>query len=446
VAEPGDATNDATIWFGSMFPTGAPDARDFGVPYERGFLVAREDFARTAGGLPDVDGGATSRPVGIVACDDTDDPQGVARHLVEIGAPAVVGFATSAETIDLATSVFLPNHVLVVVANGGSPLVGKIPDSPGDPRMVVRTTAELYAMSVPLARLVPQVFEPYARRKGWLRAGTALRVALLRRDTLTHISLGEDITSSLQFNGASAIDNGPNFREFIVHSTDDPVHTADVVERLVQFAPNVILFIGSDAFVSAFFEPMESLWPSGRAFRPLYAIDTDIAGPALGAWIDRRPDVRGRFFGMYGPLQTKANLRFSARYNEGLSTAVPYTMTPSPSFDAFYMLAYAAFAAGTGLPTGPELASAMGNLVPPGIPAEVGARDIPGVLDLLREHRRVDLEGAATNLDLNRRTGDVVSDAVLHCMRRVGGSLQSLEIPVKYDASAGRWSGALSCP
>jgi branched-chain amino acid transport system substrate-binding protein len=149
---------------------------------------------------------------------------------------------------------------------------------------------------------------------------------------------------------------------------------------------------------------------------------------------------------MYGPLRTPANLRFSARYNEGLASPTSYTMTPSSSYDAFYLLAYAAFAAGHEPLTGPALVRAVGKLVPPGIPMDVGAAHILDVFRLLREGRGVDLMGAATSLDIDPRTGDTKSDAILHCMHDVRGTLEEQELPVVYRAQTGKWSGELACP
>jgi tRNA A-37 threonylcarbamoyl transferase component Bud32 len=445
LAEPAAVDDDRTIWLGSMFPTGAPGADQNGQIYERGVALAREDFARVSRGVPLADGVGDPRPLGVVACDTSRDPDAAARHLVDdVAVPAIIGFSSSQKLIELASSLFLPRGVLAT--SDGSSYVSTIPHPPGSERMVWRTTMDFWGVNRPAGLLVPQLLEPQLRAREVIARGEAMRIALVREDSLTGLSSSDSIQSTLIFNRKTSLENGPNFEEIIV-SPDAPSH-ARAVATLLRLRPHVVFFSAGDDDLRATLLPLEDAWPRATAFRPAYLQDTTLGGRGLTALLEKHPDARRRIFGMYGPLRTPANLRFTRRYNESAETKLPYTMVPGSAYDAFYVLAYAAFVAAEAHPSGPALARAIPRLLPPGEPIEVGAGKIFAVLDALRQGRNVDLAGTATTLDFDLATGDAMGDVLLDCERfsPERGALEAEEIPVVYRASSRTWSGRVECP
>ena len=109
LATPASLASDDTVWFGAMFPTTGLASAGYGKPAMEAVDLGRRDFNETVGGLPPARPGGPKRPIALVACDDTEEPDRVAAHLVnDVGVQAILGFARSKEVLDLAESLFLP--------------------------------------------------------------------------------------------------------------------------------------------------------------------------------------------------------------------------------------------------------------------------------------------------------------------------------------------------
>jgi hypothetical protein len=311
---------------------------------------------------------------------------------------------------------------------------------------VWRTTMDFWGVNKPAGRLVTQLLEPQLRARGAIGKGEPMRVALVREDSLTGLSSSDSILSTLVFNGKTALANGHDFEEIVV--TTDATSHARATETLLRLRPHVVFFSAGDEDLRGVLLPLEDAWPKGASPRPIYLQDTTLGGRGLLALFAAHEGARRRTFGMYGPLTTEANLRFTKRYNESATAKLAYTMVPGSAYDAFYVLAYAAFVAPEAHPTGPSLARGIKRLLPPGEPIEVGAGKIFGVLDALRRGRNVDLMGAATTLDFDPATGDAMGDVLLDCERwsKVTETFEAEEIPVLYRAATQTWSGRVECP
>jgi len=127
---------------------------------------------------------------------------------------------------------------------------------------------------------------------------------------------------------------------------------------------------------------------------------------------------------------------------------VTLTINPSPTYDAFYLLAYATFALGDAPVKGPALARAFDRLLPPGEPIEVGPTSMFDALSALAAGRTIDLDGAASHLDFDRTKGEAPSDFSLNCaaVDEHGRAHGEVESGVHYRAREGRLEGTLRCP
>jgi hypothetical protein len=101
-----------------------------------------------------------------------------------------------------------------------------------------------------------------------------------------------------------------------------------------------------------------------------YAIFPAGFAPEVFSFLGTNKERRGRYFGLATPSVTVPNAQFTTRYNEVFSEKVTLNINPSESYDGMYLVAYAAAVAGEHV-TGPDLARAMGRLVPPGKPIEL---------------------------------------------------------------------------
>jgi serine/threonine-protein kinase len=451
VAEPGDLGSDTTVWLGAMFPLTGDDAQSFGKREFQAVDLARSDFAQMLRGTNARAEAGDVHPIGIVACDDSVDAARAARHLVdEVGVPAVIGFRTSKEVIDLATSLFIPRGVLTFAALNTSPIITSLPRAPGQPRMVFRTTYSSAEAAAPIGMLVAGVLEPQVRAlPGAVRAGAPLRVALLRQDDAAGLGFADALFRMLRYSGRSALENGSSYREMAYPFDTGGAASPDfdaIAAKLASFAPHVIVHFGADEAFLRVVDPLERAWTE-RSFRPRYLKPTALP-PSVLEWIGTGAERRRRFLSVTTASSTSANARFVDRYAAAYAESVTRTFAPNSSYDAFYVLAYATHALGSEPVTGANLARAIGRLLPPGRPIDVGPGGIFDALNTLSSGGNIDLNGAAGRLDFDLESGEEPIDLAVLCVRRSddGATNESVESGLVYDASARVLRGAMSCP
>jgi serine/threonine protein kinase len=446
-ADPRALAADDTIWIGAMYPLTGDAAKNYGATELDGVDLARRDFAEILGGVTAASGAGHARPLGLVACDDAVDAERAARHLVDdVRAPAVIGFRVSEEVVRLAPSVFLPKGVLTVSAINASPMITAIPHPPGTPRLVWRTMYTTAQFARPLAAFVGDVLEPRVRKSG---VSVALRVAFVRVKTISELALSDALLGTLTFNGKTALMNGTSFREIVL---DDPLSSAKVdyegaIQSLVAFAPHIVVFDSGDALMKTVLLPLEARWPSG-APRPLYADATPLPPETL-AYVGTSAERRRRFFALTNVSTTAANARLVTHFNETYGAEkVTRTKVPNSSYDAFYVVAYAALSLGDAPVDGASLSAAIGRLTPPGKPIDVGPLGILEGFGALRGGERIDLNGSIGGLDFDPKTGEAPIDMAVLCIGvdHLGRANEAIESGLVYETRVGKLTGAMSCP
>jgi hypothetical protein len=447
LASPESLASDDTVWFGAMFPVTGPASRGYGRPAVEAVDLGRRDFNETVGGLPPVRPGGPRRLIGLVACNDADEPARVAAHLVDtVGVPAILGFARSKEVLDLAESLFIPRGVLALATNTAS-MLSSIPHAPGEPRLVWRTTTSAEMVVPPTVTMLAQLVEPELRAApGVLDPGEPIRVAMVRVNNASGLSYADRYISTLRFNGKSVAENGAAFLQATIPddvSGKNVEELARVAATIVAFAPHVVLDASAG---SEFVEAVERAWPKGARFRPRYVLGT-LTDPDLARVVERDPEARKRIFGLDTRSDTAVIAKFVMRHNEVFpatkTTATEGTFAP---YDSFYVLAYAAAALGQQPVTGLGLARSIRRLSPPGEPVEVGPAGLYGALATLAAGKNIDLEGTTTTLDFNPETGDATATFSVYCLARVGGSTRAIESGLYFDGKTGSLAGALHCP
>jgi branched-chain amino acid transport system substrate-binding protein len=445
-AAPGDATNDTTIWIGTMFPLTGDDAKGYGTREFRAVDLARADFAQMLAGANARPHGG--RPLALVACDDAADPQRALHHLVDdVGVPAVIGFRSSNEVIEAATSTLVPRGIMGVAALNTSPMITSLPRSPGGPRMIWRTTFSAAEMALPIAQIVPDLLEPELRaQKGALAKGEPLRVVLLRQDDAAGLGFADVLYHALNFNGHPALENESSYKELVYVPGGDAAKLDGLADSLVAFAPHVVIHFGGDEPFMAVVQRVEKAWPAGSA-RPRY-LKAGALAPDVVAFIGGSAERRHRFLGLTSESTTEANARFVARYNAAYADHVTRTFSPNSSYDAFYLVAYAALALGDAPVTGVALSGAVSRLVPPGRPIDVGPSAIFDGMNELASGQNIDLNGATGLLDFDLATGDAPVDLAVICadVDARGVSTNVRESGLVYEGASRSLRGAVRCP
>jgi branched-chain amino acid transport system substrate-binding protein len=135
-------------------------------------------------------------------------------------------------------------------------------------------------------------------------------------------------------------------------------------------------------------------------------------------------------------------------YNESSAQKVSRSVSPNASYDAFYVLAYAAYAGSEASVTGPTLARGVARLVPPGVPIEVGPTQALEAIATLQRGGNIDLEGATGKLDFDLARGEAPVDFAVLCMAppEKDRGAENVESGATYDATTKDLRGALACP
>jgi branched-chain amino acid transport system substrate-binding protein len=449
LAEPGDANDDRTIWIGAMFPRTGDDGDNFGRSNTNAVALARRDFQEVTRGIPMTSGDAPPRPLGVIACDDATDARASATHLADaLGVSAVIGFKSSAEAIELARDIFVPRGVMVVATNP-SAQVTQVPQPRDTPRLVWRTAPVSTLKALPAARVVSELIEPRLRSSGAVGGGEPIRVAFVRQKNQFGLSMAEAIAKNLSFNGKPALANGENFAQIVYDDPNLPAAAPDygpVVQQLLKLAPHVIVYAGAEELVANVFAPVErSVRASAR--HPYWVSVTNLLGKPLYSFLANDGERRRRFFGVSAPENSPANAQLAMHYSSEFAP-IDVNDTPAAAYDAAYLIAYAAYAAGGGPATGRALAGALGRLLPPGTPIDVGPTHIFEAIDALRRSERIDLSGADTRLDFDLASGETTVDLVIQCfgVDPRGYARDAIESGMTFDASSGRLRGDLRCP
>ncbi len=294
LAQRGDVENDETLWFGGLFPTTGEDATNF-ASQMRALDLARQDFAGALGSSASRTGELHTRPIGVVLCDETVDATRAAGHLArDVEAPAVVGFRSAQTALTTIPGVFLPNHVLSFVTISQAADLNRIPEPPGEPRLVWRSTLDSSDMAAPLAALLSDVVEPRIKgagagrgeqRGGDRERAKATRVAIVRWSGGSR-GFAEAAFHALRFNGKNALENGDDFRQFVFDEEAAGVAT-DVVDKLLGFRPNVVFALGA-GFASKVMLSLEEGRGGGETGRPTYLIPSADFGPQVSAFVRTR--------------------------------------------------------------------------------------------------------------------------------------------------------------
>ena len=450
LAEPGDANDDRTIWIGAMFPRTGAEGDSFGRADINAVELARRDFLETTRGIPGHGADDAPRPLGVIACDDTKDEKGSARHLAsDVGVPAVIGFRTSQESIELSRDVFVPQGLFVASVDH-SAQVTQVPQPRDGPRLVWRTVPSSTLSTIPAARLVSDLLEPRLRKAGIVTAASPMRVAFLRQNNQYGLATAEVMGKNLSFNGRPAHANGESFVQLVYEQAKASAPRPDfavIVSQLLALAPHAILYAGEDELVSTVFAPVERDWPA-KAPRPYWVSVSPLVGDSFFAFLGTNVERRRRFFGITTPETSPANAQLAMHYSSELGDKVTVNDTPASAYDAAYLLAYAAVVAGDAPLTGRILAGSLPRLSPPGEPIEVGPTHIFEAIQTLARGGNIDLVGAETTLDFDLATGEPTVEMVVQCagVDARGAVSAAIESGVVFDPATGKLRGELACP
>jgi tRNA A-37 threonylcarbamoyl transferase component Bud32 len=438
-AEPGNVDDDETLWFGVIMPQRGSSAEAFGKTVTNSIDLARRDFMSSTNGLPSRHLGRAPRPIGLVVCDDSN-LNGAGIHLADdLHVPAIIGFGGPTELLTIAPSLLFVHDVLAVEAYSSNALITSVPGPPGQPRLLWRTTGSAANEGTPLAAVVARLLEPKTNASG---TGETPRVALVRHGNAASFSVAESFISHLHLGSHSVADEVTSFHQYVFR----PEEASSVVDQLLAFRPAIIVSI-NDGFAETIASPLEAKWTRENGPPPLYLFDGTM-GPDAFRFLARDADRRHRYFSVDFPANTETNLKFALRYNEFFSPKITPGTAPGVAYDALYVLVYASAAVGDEPITGSALSRGIGQLVPPGVPIDVGGASTYKAFGALRAGQSIDLNGAGTPLDFDLGTGETRADYAVYCAHTDarGNVDDAMESGMRYSAKKGALDGEMRCP
>jgi branched-chain amino acid transport system substrate-binding protein len=440
--EPRDLEPDDTIWVGAMFPLKGPAATAFGQMNANGVDLARREISEGTRSLDGSGAAQRVRRIAVAMCDDSDDPMRAAKHLVEdVGVPAIVGFKSGQEVVDLAGSLLIKRGVLAIASLTASPLITKLPQPNGGPRMVWRTTYGSVGLATAAASFVNPLLESQVRAA----SGPAARVALVRKRGAAHDAFADAFFTHVVFNGKSALANGHDYGEFTVEDEPTPERIESVAADVAALAPSIIV-MRLDDHVAELAQAIDSKWTSKERPRPVFLLP-DNSTTDLDVFIGTSAERRHRVFAVESASETAENARFVFRYNGAFPTPVTRALNPASSYDALYLVGFASFALGTTEPSGASIARSFGRLVPPGAPVTVGPGALLDAVTALSSGGHLDVGGIATSLDFDS-SGDPAVDFVAMCpdVNDKGRAYGDVESGLVFHAASATTSGDRRCP
>jgi len=408
------APDDALI-IGAIGPTAGIDEA-IGVPIENAIRVAINDFQETSAQLED-----KPRPLVLVGCNDDsslDTGLAAAKHLMDVGAPAVIGAAFSTITLGVA-DVTIKAESLLISPSATAVGIGSLVDH----SLVWRTAPSDTYQAHAIALYVDQHLKPQI-------GASTLKVAVLHRGDPYGAELSKAFEDELILNGNRPTDpsNTANYLRFDYGAPDDPVahppRLAEAVSAAIALEPHIIVLAGYSEAVTDIFVQIEKGWPVDPANpaahpRPHYVMTHAMVGASLWGNIGNKNDLRVRVTGtMPGRARTNPLFQaFSADYKKRFSDeAGAEVFGASEAYDATYLIAYAAATLGDGPVTGQKLAQGLGKLVPAGTAINAGIDGIPEALELLRAGKTIDFTGASGPLDFDLGKGEAAADIQIWCL------------------------------
>ena len=431
-AEAGNLQSGDVVLVGAIYPQDGVWMAD---PCESQAVdLARQDFTRALGAEASRSGEFHARPIALVMCDEAfaDD---AARHLVEdLEVPAVMGFRSETSAIKTIGSVLQPNNVLALVTINQGPNVMNVPGPAGEPRLIWRSTLNKTDMVVAMAKLVDQIARP---------AGRPLRLANLRSETRAS-DLTDPFFQAFQFNGRSVLENGSSFKDLVLPRNPDQATEARLIHELSEFSPDVVNIWGGYSVFEHVAVPMERQLHSTS--RPIYISISGWPRQVID-FTSAHPGRRRDFYNITNVSSSLPNAELVLHYNMAHPTQpVVRARAPQPSYDGFYLLAYAILVLGDQPITGPAISSSISRLLPPGRKIDVGPADIMTAFSVLRSGGNINLNGAIGSLDFDPSTGEAPIDYAILCIGLdERGNPIEVESGLVYNSKTGEFTGSLNC-
>lgn len=438
------------------------------------------DEINKLGGIPSSDACKPAKKLAFVACDETNffvdggtytlpadagpsPRQQSWTHLAnDLKVPVIFGGATSGDGIALGQWVIPQYKTMVFASRASSPALVNIPADGFQPdgyRLMWRGSQNL-AVEAEAARSLYGQLETDLKAA---RAKATLKVAIV----LKNDPFGQPFGAALRAQGLNV--NGTPYtgtqRDDVLDVTFqfvDGVGAGEakqtVRDKLLAFAPDVIIIVASDEGVTEFMQPLEASYQANavpEAQRPYWIGARGLRSISMTTYVDSITDaaqktsflkrVRGLVPGRITALsQDFFNLRFKAAYpNAQLVDGV------RELYDMTYMTAYVmAAAASKGAIDAKALVDNVPSILSGTEGINVGPTSYVSTVKRLAAGEKINLNGTFSAMDYDTKTGETPVDTSVWCIAidpNTGKSLSNLTTGQYYDAAQKKLVGTFKC-
>jgi branched-chain amino acid transport system substrate-binding protein len=439
----GPIERDDAIILGSVLSLTGVNAST-GVASLNGSLLAQEEIANTVVGLPATESGKPPRPIVIVSCDDkSDDPtaQKAAAHLVDLGAPAIMGPAFSGLCTSVIANVTIPRKTLVISASATSATLS------GTSPYFWRTSPSDTIQAIPLEKSINELEDAFKTRYA-LPPATKIKLAIGYKNDAYGKGLFNTITATLKLNGFPISDASNSVYFKPLQYDGAVVDQTKTVSDIIAFAPSIVALFGTNETVSAIMTKVEAGWPTGGTPppRPMYLFADGGEVPELLDACKGNDNLRTRIRGSVPGAKSSLFNQFSIRYNGKFGQSAD-VFGAAGSYDSVYLLAYSIITLGTKPVDGTGVAKGLESMIG-GAKLEVGPSNIKAAFAALgAPGGKIDIEGASGPLNFDLAQHEAPSDIDVWCVGKDGANNPTFASSGRFfDSAAGAMVGTYSCP
>ena len=407
----GDPKDDDAVVFGFLGQLSGSESVS-GEEEKRALTLVQQEFQQGSAGIPGVAGGR-SRPLAFVICSDANDAVRAARHLAQdLRVPAIVGPYRSGDAIKIVQQVTKTARVLLISPSATAAAITALDDdgllwrtSPSDNQQLIALQSQISNLEASYKKSTPPPTAPFrvavAFRNDTYGSGLNTGLAGLETLKLNDKSIPQNLSDKnfiTQGYPAEAID-----RDF-----------EDLVANLGSINPNVVLLFGTVEIVNGVIPRMEKrTWPNN--LKPHYILTDGGKDPVLKGLVKNNPDLRKRIRGTAPGRDSPAAGQFAFRYNS-LFGGFPTAFGTSNAYDAGYLLAYAAAAAGKRPLDGFAIRDGLQRMSQ-GKAINAGPTDINAAFaELKNEGATIDFAGVSGPLNFDPATGEAGADISVWCL------------------------------
>lgn len=391
--------------------------------------LALEDFKTVGQGIP-TDPDRPPRQMSVLLCDEAVDALRTARHVTDnLRLPVLIGPVVSATTLKVAQEVTIPGQTLMINPFSVSENITKLEDN----GLVWRTAVSNREEGLGMAKFLKEYVEGKLLPPG---TGTPVNVAVVNKKDVYGRLLASNFITERGRNCLTAMcDRNLTEFEYPDETGAKSPDTADMVRRVVEYRPSVVMLLGTSEMAEYVMSGIEAAWPAMTS-RPTYILSEAVKTAKLLELVKQAPmdaKLTQRIY-LFGPKLTDGlKVNFALKWQAAM--AAPQLLDvygTTGTYDAIYLTVYAAVAL-RGQPfTGPNLAEALKKMVRP---YGVTVPQIPvgdGSIDLayrtLKAGGSIDIDGLTSPLDFDINTGDAPGKYDVQCVRQNGTGYDSTKL------------------